>query len=447
MKPNLLSIIHILVCYFLSFGCTAPTDHEHEEEQAHQEETTDHDDHAGEENSVRLTDAQMAMAGVVFGNFDTLNTSGFVKSNGVLDLPPQNIAAISAPMAGFVKKANYLVGNHVRKGDVLAEMEHPDYLKIQEDYLTQVSRLDYLEAEWKRQQQLSSANIAAKKRYQEAEADYKVTLARTKSLEEQLRYIGLNPKEISKGNLSAVIYIRAPFSGYITQLNIHNGLFVQPEQELYEIIDIAHMHLELNVFEEDIHKIKVGQEIRFKVPSLAGKTYAGEVFLVGKSFDMEKKIVRVHGHIQGEHPEFIRGLYLDATIYTGREAALALPEEAVIRDEDRQYIFVAVEELPHQETAHDEEEEPAHEEDHEHAQESQQASGHEHEHEESSADHHHEPGGVVFQSVEVVTGISQNGLVEIKSVPDLPREARLVVQGAYDLFSEMKKGEGGHHSH
>lgn len=127
----------IVGCYFVVFSCTAHADHE--EEHLHQEETVAHDDHAGEENSVMLTDTQMAMAGVVFGDFDTLNTSGFVQVNGVLDLPPQNIAAISAPMAGFVKKANYLVGDHVQKGDVLAEMEHPDYLKIQEDYLTQVS--------------------------------------------------------------------------------------------------------------------------------------------------------------------------------------------------------------------------------------------------------------------------------------------------------------------
>ena len=423
---------HIIYSFTLSglifmFQCTSDTDHTHEEENHSHADTPVEEDHHDDENSVVLTPVQIASAGIAYGTFDTLNTSSFVRTNGVLDLPPQNVAAISAPMPGFVKKANYLVGDYVKKGAVLAVLEHPDFLKMQEEYMALASQMEYLKADWLRQKQLDSANIAAKKRFQEAEAAYKASVAREKSLEKQLLYIGLQPEEIRKGNLSSTLFIRAPFSGYITQLNTHNGLFVRPEEELYEMIDMEHMHLELNVFEKDISKVKAGQEIRFKVPSLGEQEYAGEVFLVGKSFDQENKTIRVHGHIEHDQNTFIRGMYLEATIYAGDQQVMALPEEAVVRDEGKYYIFAAQDhEHPDQEH-HDEPE------------------SHEHPHDDTVE---HPQEGITFQRIQVITGISQNGWVEVKNYSELPSGTQIVIQGAYDLYSEMKKGEAGHgHSH
>ena len=422
-KSGLRSVSLILSLAILLFQCT--TDHSHEAEDSHTHaDIHAEDDHHEDENAVTLTETQLASAGIAYGTFDTINTSGFVRANGVLDLPPQNVAAISSPMPGFVKKVNYLVGSQVKKGAVLAVIEHPDFLKMQEEYMTLTSQLTYLKAEWLRQRQLDSANVAAKKHFQEAEATYQGALARQKSLEQQLRYVGLQPEEVKQGNLSSTIFIRAPFSGYITQLNTHNGMYVKPEQELYEIIDMDHMHMELNVFEKDISKIKLGQEIKFRVPSLGGQEYEGEVFLVGKSFDKENKTIRVHGHIHEDSEAFIRGLYLEATIYTGDQQVMALPEEAIVRDEGQYYIFVA---QPSGNETHNEDE------------------NHGHPHEGEDADHHEDSQeGITFQRIQVNPGMAQDGWMEIKNSPKLPPDAQIVVKGAYDLYSEMKKGEASH---
>jgi len=445
-KSALQTLITLIGLIFF-FQCT-PHEHGHEEEghHAHAEEG-----HHEDENRVTLTPVQLASVNIAYGHFDTLNTSGFVRANGVLDLPPQNVAAISSPMPGFVKKANYLVGDYVKKGATLAVIEHPDFLIMQEEYMKLATQMDYLKEEWLRQKQLDSANIAAKKRFQEAEAAYRAAVAKEKSLEKQLQYMGLRPEAIKQGNLSSTIYIRAPFTGYITQLNTHNGMYVQPEEELYEMIDMEHMHLELNVFEKDIPKVKVGQEITFNVPSLGEDKYHGEVFLVGKSFDQENKTIRVHGHIDHDENTFIRGLYLEAMIFTGDQKVMALPEEAVVRDDGKYYIFARQDdnEATHAHDNHEEEEGNAHSHEDEGA---HQHEGHEHdESEENHAneveehEHPHEEAGISFQRILIQTGISQNGWVEIKNYATLPANAQIVVEGAYDLYSEMKKGEGGHH--
>lgn len=430
-----LKITYILLLLALSFpllrcGQTeSPEEHGHEHEEESQDEHAheEEEEHSEEEDVVELNAVQIANAGLEYGSMDTLNTSAYVKANGILDLPPQNIAAVSAPMDGFVKKANYLVGDYVKKGTVLALLEHMDYIKLQEEYLSVINNLSYLASEYQRQKQLDSARVTAKKQYQAASAAYEGAMARKKALEKQLQYMGISPERVASGDISATISIRAPLSGHITALNIHNGAFAEQRQELYEIVDTDHMHLELNVFEQDISKVKVGQPISFAVPAMGEQRYNGRVFLVGKSFDQQSKTVKVHAHIEHEDHGFIRGYYAEAKIYTEDKKIVALPEEAVVSDEGNSYIFILTED--------------SHEKN-----DSQEGEG-EHTHNEDAHDKHEETHGTSFKRIQVVTGERDQGFVQIVEVPALTDDVKIVIRGAYYLLSEMKKGEGGHHHH
>lgn len=426
MKRTIKNSVMLIAITIFLFQCgqqESPVEdaHGHEEEGEHNEN----------EGVVALNDVQLANADLQYGQLDSLNISAFVSANGVLDLPPQNIAAVSAPMDGFVKTANYLVGDYVEKGKVLAILEHMDYIKVQEEYLDVLTNLDYLRLNYERQKQLDSAQITSKKEFQAASAAYKSAQVRKQALEKQLIYMGISPKRVAQGNISGTISIRAPFSGYITALNVHNGTFARSEQELYEMVDTDHMHLELNIFEQDVNKVKIGQPIRFEVPGTGESSYRGEVFLVGKSFNQEDKTIKVHGHIEGEHDDFIRGLYIEAKIYTEDQKVQGLPEEAIVKDGGKSYIFIRTAD------AHAPDEEVTHAEEAQHAEE-----GHGHDHEQASAGEDH---GTSFQRVQVVTGVKDQGFVQIKEMPAIPASADIVTKGAYYLLSEMKKGEGGHH--
>lgn len=441
--------ISLLTLAFLLFQCGNPA-HEHHEEHDHHEEQGHHDEKEANNEKLELSTLQVSSAGLKYGTYDTLNISAFVKANGHLDLPPQNITAVSAPGPGFVKKVNFLIGDYVKKGQVLAILENPDYINQQEDYMKLLSELDYLEAERERQRILDSAQISAKKTYQKSEASYRAAIAKKNSLEKQLVYMGLSPKSIAGGNITNAVAIRAPFSGYITKLNVHNGEFVKSEQELYELVDNDHMHLELSVFEQDFHKVKNGQKIAYSVPSIGKDSYRGEVFLVGKSFDPHNKTVKVHGHLTGEHPDFIKGLYVDAKIYTGDQTVIALPEAAVVKEKDKSYIFI-LDESGHENHKEKKavlrsgEHEKVKEHNHEHKSEDHNSGEDLNSHPEK--DQHEHKQKSFFRKVEVVTGLTDQGFIEIKNGEKIPAASKIVVDGAYYLYSEMKKGEGGHHHH
>lgn len=161
MKFAIKNSVVLLLSSLLLFGCgqSEPVEEEHaQEEEAHGA----HEEEGGDEDVVELNAVQLAAAELEHGSLDSVNVSAFVTANGTLDLPPQKLAAISAPVDGFVQQARYLVGDYVKKGTVLAVLENMDYVKFQEDYQNVLSNLDYLEAEYQRQRRLDSAQVSSK---------------------------------------------------------------------------------------------------------------------------------------------------------------------------------------------------------------------------------------------------------------------------------------------
>ncbi|MDX1666878.1 MAG: efflux RND transporter periplasmic adaptor subunit, partial [Saprospiraceae bacterium] len=296
----------------------------------------------------------------------------------------------------------YLPGRYVRKNTVLGLLEHPDYLKLQQDYREARAQLEFLSREVDRKKELSEANAGALRDYQEATSRLESLQARIGGLQGRLKYLGIDPDKAAEGQLVPTVAISAPISGFITEVNINVGKFVRPGDMLYEIVDNEHIHLELDIFEKDIAKVEERQRITFSIPSLGSQTYEGYVQLIGRSFDKENKTVRIHGHIEGQHPRFIRGLYVEAKIWTDDQTVRALPQGAVVKVDGIDYIFVRL----------SEKEEPEWR----------------------------------FRMIPVKTGPSDGDYVAVTPLDSLPDFPRIVTDGAYYLSAEMIKGEL-EHSH
>src|ERR1043166_7224385 len=97
---------------------------------------------------VQLSEEQFKSIGIQLGGVETRNLSGNIKAHGMLDVPPQNLVSISAALGGFVKSTELLQGMHVKKGQVVVTLEHPDYIQLQQDYLENKNQLEFLEQEY-----------------------------------------------------------------------------------------------------------------------------------------------------------------------------------------------------------------------------------------------------------------------------------------------------------
>lgn len=263
-----------------------------------------------------------------------------VNVTGMIDVPPENRAVISATMGGYIKKTPLLIGDKVQKGQMLVTIENPEFVAMQQEYMEIYGQLSYLKSEYERQQTMFAENISSQKIFLKAESDYKTAVAKYNGLRKQLTMLNISPVQVEAGSISTVATIFAPISGSITKVHVSRGTFVSPATPIMEIVDNDHIHLELSVFEKDIMNVKEGQEVDFRIPEASADIFRAEVHLVGTSID-ENRTIKVHAHLENEKEvNFLTGMFVEAKIITDKSQQQSLPMDAIAVIDNQSYVLV-----------------------------------------------------------------------------------------------------------
>ena len=342
-------------------------------------------------DSVAVSAEQLAASGIVVGQIENRALSGGIPVTGMLDVPPQNLVNVTVPLGGFLRSTQLLQGMRVAKGQVIAVIENPDYVQIQQDYLDTKSQVSFLTKEFERQEKLAAENVNAQKTLQKSLADLESMKARNAGLKAKLHMLGIDAGQLVPESIRSTIELRSTMSGFVSRMGTSVGAFVSPTEVMFTIVDTEHVHLELTCFERDISRIRIGQKIRFML-AYETEERTATVFLIGKEITAERTI-RVHGHLDKEDTKLIPGMYVKAIIQSGAEMVPSLPDEAVLNFEDKQVIFAQV------------------------------ADG-------------------IFKMVPVTTGIREKGFVQISTPEGFDKtQSPIAIRNAYKLLSKLKSSE------
>jgi cobalt-zinc-cadmium efflux system membrane fusion protein len=297
-----------------------------------------------DKSEIIITKAQFNSEKMELGQISEQAFNTVIKTNGMIDVPPENKASVSTFVGGYVTKIPLLIGDKVVKGQLVASLKNIEFVEMQQQYLEISEQLAYLKNEFIRQKTLFEEQITSQKNYLKAESIYKSNLATYNGLRQKLQMLNINPTAVERGQITSTINIYAPISGYITKVNVSNGTFVSSASELLEIVNTNHIHLELSVFEKDILKIKKEQKILFKVSETSNKMYDAQVYLVGTSINSDRTI-KVHGHIHEEEKmKFITGMFVEADIICDSKKEISLPKSAIIQDENNYFALILADE-------------------------------------------------------------------------------------------------------
>jgi len=292
------------------------------------------------ENTVILSAEQAKMAGIKSGKILQKNIAKSIKANGIIDVPPKNIAQIHAFMDAFVKTVKVHEGEKVKKGQVMAVLVHPGFIHLQEDYLKTLGQFSFAKKEYERQKKLSAGQATALKNFQEAEERYITARSEVAGLEAKVKMLGIDLSALKKGTIVEEIYMRAPFTGAISAVDINLGQHITAQDQAIEMVNKTHVHVELGVFSRDILKIKEGQKVTFTVNGNDETVFEGEVFLIGETVDEKSNTVNVHVHPLGDVSKLKLGMYISAEILQDTAMQHVVPELAVVKDEGKKYIFI-----------------------------------------------------------------------------------------------------------
>jgi cobalt-zinc-cadmium efflux system membrane fusion protein len=286
------------------------------------------------EDIVELRDDQIKLAGIQFGPVEMRSVSNSIKVNGIVSVAPQNLATICMPLGGFIKSTTLLPGNEVNKGQTLAIIENQEFVDIQQNYLEAKNRLVFAEAEFNRHTELYKDEVYSFQNVQQVTVEYKNLKALVRSLE----LIGIDPEKLNEENISNYVKLVSPIKGFLKAVNVNIGKYVSPTDILFEIVNSDKLFLELTLFEKDADRVVVDQKIKFFINN---ETEVHEAFIsqTGKSVNNDKTF-RVYGTVTSDCKNLLPGMYVNALIEESNTKVLALPSEAIVSFDDKDYIFV-----------------------------------------------------------------------------------------------------------
>jgi cobalt-zinc-cadmium efflux system membrane fusion protein len=323
-----------------------------------------------------------------------------ISAKGMLTVPPQNQAAVSSMIGANVQSIEVLEGDKVKKGSILAYLAHPNLMELQSNYVSAFTKADFLKSELERQEKLYAGKVGSGKELKQTQSQYNSARALKTSLEEQLKMLHLNVAQVQEGNLYQRVPLKAPIEGYVQKVLVKTGQYVSPQTQLFEILDIHHLHVDLMIYEKDVPFVKVNQKVRVRLRAHPDSLYTARIFAIGKNIEEASRAVHLHAELEKTNNGLVSGMYASGSIITDTTQMPALPADAVVQDNEGFYVFKVV------------------------------------------AKNQSE---VTLQKLKVTLGAESAGFRPVLSNLEYLKNGQLILNQAYYLFSEMEGGEGHHH--
>src|SRR5690606_18742109 len=152
------------------------------------------------------------------------------------------------------------------------------------------------------------------------------------ALIQKLKLSNIDIALLEEGKISKSINIYSPINGYVSKVYVNIGKHVDPSDVIVELIDPSDIHLNLTIFEKDLHQINIGQRVVAYTNTQPDQKYETEVILVNHSMDGGK--TEVHCHFKNFDKSLVPGRYMNADLQFNSQRAQFLPEEAVISFEN-----------------------------------------------------------------------------------------------------------------
>lgn len=343
--------------------------------------------------NIPLSEKQVKAVDLKMGEAQEREMDAMLHVNGSLVLRAQDMGNVSSLMGGIVKNVYVKEGQMVSRGQVVATIENTDVVTLQREYYTAYKESEMARLELDRQKTLASAGAGIKKTLQMSEKNYKVAQANLLGTGRQLQQMGISTKQVAKGKFTTVFPLRAPISGTVSDMQASLGSYADMQTPLMKIRNNHAVECDLNVFEKDIAKVKVGDQVLVSLTNQPGVNVSGRVYGMNQYLNKGTKSVAVHVKLDAKRgAKLFEGMYVSGQIATGRQLCMTLPDKAIVSADGKQYVFAL----------------------------NQQ---------------HSKGGSYSFSRHEVTTGVSNNGYTEVALCKHLKKGQKIVTDNAFYLAS------------
>ncbi len=266
---------------------------------------------------------------------------------GTVGFHEDRYAVVGPLVAGRVSRLVAGVGDRVRRGDVIAEIESAEVGQARAELLAAKARLSAAEANLRRESDLADRKISSERERELAQAQAATEQANVRAALMRLRAIGLAQSDVDRQaahDTGGVVRMRAPIAGTVIERKVTLGQAVERATDAFAIADASRVWVSLDLYEKDLFRVAPGQTVDVTTESRPGETFRGVVGFIVPVVDPATRTAKVRLELDNPHGRLQAGQLVTArlpaqTSGTAPEV-LAVPRSAIEQIEGRTVVFV-----------------------------------------------------------------------------------------------------------
>jgi len=294
------------------------------------------------ENAIQISQENIDKLGIKLGKPEPVKQFPVLSAPAKVVVPPAQEFIISTSQAGVIQKLNAGIGDKVAKGQVLAQLNSPDLLTLQREYLKADSAMQLASAIYQRDKKLLQEGVISDRRWQETSSEYRSAVSEADEQRQLLEIAGMTPGEVAQfaktHRLSRELNIRSPIAGVVLERLAVVGTHVDLMAPLYRVANLDELWLEIAIPQERVGSIKIGDQVTIENSEASAK-----IALLGQNVNPENQTILARAIVQGRDAASLlrAGQRLNTRIIQASDkAAFKIPNTAIAQNEGKAFIFI-----------------------------------------------------------------------------------------------------------
>jgi cobalt-zinc-cadmium efflux system membrane fusion protein len=260
---------------------------------------------------------------------------------------PMRKAIVSYPFAARVAEIHVLIGDWVKSGQKLITLQSEEVGTAKSEFYKAMADHELAKVNYERQKRLFDRGVGAQKDYLSSQTDFKVAEANLNAAEKKLHVLGFTEEQVRSiadtHQISPIISLYAPISGKIIDHKATLGAMVDQENEILTILDPSLLCVHAEIYERDIAKIRIGQQVEVSVPAYPGETFGGKITYISDVLNEDTRTITVRSDVENGEYKLKPGMFADIKIFLNHQTqALAIPTEAILDERDENIVFLKI---------------------------------------------------------------------------------------------------------
>ncbi|NOQ63020.1 MAG: efflux RND transporter periplasmic adaptor subunit [Methyloprofundus sp.] len=295
---------------------------------------------ASSTESITLSTAQIYNLGIKLGKLEAISSVPLLTAPAMVTIPPSHEYVVSTTHAGLINSIEVALGDEVKKGQLLASINSPDLLSLQQRHLQSVNELQLAKTDFLRDKKLFEEQVIADRRWLKTKANYQVAVSHLNETKQLLSIAGLSKQDIrrleAKHRLNSRLNIIAPIAGVVLQRNKSIGERADAMAPLFRIANLNKLWLDISVPQQRINLVHVGDTV-----AIQGMNVTARVFLLAKNVDTDNQTVLVRAEIETGLDTIRPGQTVNAHISQSSTTAIfKVPNAALAKYSGGTYVFI-----------------------------------------------------------------------------------------------------------